>query len=584
MACPETGLIPLLLDITKNDKAVAREKALGALTNLAIAPENKVTIASLDFGLLSLLREILNDCDDATRLKALNLLLNLSNCIENKAIIGSAEMGLLPLLVSAAQDSTSEEIKLKSVCTLDNLSRGVALNKELMVAPHLRLLPVLVEVLTKDSGETRLRAANCIINLSTAAENKALIASPELKLIPTLCDIMQNNMNDESLTLRLLAIINSLSCCTVGVRAILSDLYQLSPILHMMLNSESEAIRLKAVDVLWNMGEIGAGDADVGNALLTHAFLVHLLHILSQSDPDRSTWMTNSDCTAGTGAVAGAGTVNSKIMNFLMNLATYDDAVEPMKQAGVLDVVSPIATIESNGCEALKAMFVVAFLVGREESSRADVQQYFRQTTIDQLLTVFESILDLKDGDDYPFGTFCVRVAVQACLVISISDSNKAMLVNSSVLNLLRCTLEQFCANGPVLRGANGCSAGGGGNDVRTAEFAIEALLQLSCYFDNDDELQSQYMTQESGIFALMKELQCNSKLGFAAMRNVNQLLLRLQPLPARQLRRQVSSEILSKHVMISYSWHRDAQPELVKRLADELKSAGVDVWRDEVR
>ena len=41
-------------------------------------------------------------------------------------------------------------------------------------------------------------------------------------------------------------------------------------------------------------------------------------------------------------------------------------------------------------------------------------------------------------------------------------------------------------------------------------------------------------------------------------------------------------NSINAKHVMLSYCWNQTANPQHVKMLAKELKSLGVDVWRDE--
>lgn len=51
---------------------------------------------------------------------------------------------------------------------------------------------------------------------------------------------------------------------------------------------------------------------------------------------------------------------------------------------------------------------------------------------------------------------------------------------------------------------------------------------------------------------------------------------------PRVSVKRQASVVGRPRRVMVSYCWHPCAQPELVKRLASELRSLGYDVWRDE--
>jgi hypothetical protein len=116
-------------------------------------------------------------------------------------------------------------------------------------------------------------------------------------------------------------------------------------------------------------------------------------------------------------------------------------------------------------------------------------------------------------------------------MALSASDKNKGVLVDlPSLLNLTIRVLEMYRYD---LSGIPGCF--GGGDDAESAEAAIECLLQLSFYFESDEDLQSKYMTPDLGICDLLSALLSlppsrKAQLSSASKQSARNLLKRLTP------------------------------------------------------
>ena len=128
-----------------------------------------------------------------------------------------------------------------------------------------------------------------------------------------------------------------------------------------------------------------------------------------------------------------------------------------------------IISIKSNGIECLKAMFAIAFITGRDESNKDSKSILCEKPEISAgLVDILSNILDCKGGIDYRLGTFSVRLVLQACLVLSISEDNKKVLVKTPLIQMLVRVLNLFISNSPPIP-----SCGGGGADTESAELAI---------------------------------------------------------------------------------------------------------------
>ena len=172
---------------------------------------------------------------------------------------------------------------------------------------------------------------------------------------------------------------------------------------------------------------------------------------------------------------------------------------------------------------------------------------------------------------------FEIPSIVSAILALSTSDKNKGILVDMpSLLILIIRVLEMYRSD---LSGIENCF--GGGDDVESAEAAIECLLQLSFYFDSDEDLQSKYMTPDLGIIDLMTALLAlpssrKAQLSSASKQSTRSLIKRLKGCSSEV----ASSSGKSQHVMLSYAW--SASKARVTELQRQLMGHGYDVWRDE--
>ena len=295
----------------------------------------------------------------------------------------------------------------------------------------------------------------------------------------------------------------------------------------------------------------------------------------------------------------------SYCLSFLMNMAYYDSCVSPLMAAETLHVMEDIlATLEANGAESLKAMIVVGFLLGREESDNNMLQA--RPEIIELILQALKCSLCGQHGMGYRYGTFRLHLLLRACLVMAVSDSNKTQLASEWLVRLLKEELlDRYVQGKPaVTPPSDSVHRGEGGmDDVVAVELAIETLLQLSFLYDDNEALQQYLMTPAVGLLECMTALLSSTQAGRLnpqALRNADFLRSRLEVphAPPGSLKNSdegiegdgsgvgkggVDGDCRRSHIMLSYCWHEDARPELVKALAQQLREVhGYDVWRDE--
>jgi hypothetical protein len=556
-AAPELGLVPVLRDVLRDDRGDARQKALALLRNFAGAAENRAYLISGEVGLLRLMKDIIIDDVGKTRVTALSFLRNLAVSVQNREIMSSESLGLLSTLTKISQDSSAEGFAQASALIWQ---LSLFPSREIQWKPMQKMSLLLTDRTTQKEVRKRILETIDPLVHYDAGDAIPAIVNPEAGVIAALVKVVSDD-------------------------------------------EDAQDIRRSAVSCLWSLAENAFEYPTVPGELLRAGSHVAALTILAKAGPDRANWPDKS-----------ARGLFSETLTFLMNLASYEIAISPLKESGALDIVPKILMIESNGCQGLKAMFIVAFLVGRDEQSRSTASLlHARPDTIDQLVGVLGEVLDKKNGKDYTFGDFCLRVVLQACLAVSVSDSNKQVLVQGSLPSLLVRTLDLFASNSPRLSTSRG-TAGGGGDDAQSAELAIETLMQLSFAFDDDEELRQWLLVPDSGAAAVLHRLteSKDKKISVESLRNVNHLLRRVNGglcISKRKERKSFSSssdvaidgapssgpESVSinnhsvtaakpTHVMISYCWNAKAKPELVKLLAEMLRQKGLDVWRDEVR
>lgn len=499
---------------------------------------------------------------------------------------------------------------------------------------------------------------------------------PQFHLIPKLIHSLQFAFNDDEKYLILVFFHNLIAFSTHTIHLLTRPESRLLTVIALLLteNTPQKVIVTHyfhhIVSILWNISEMGDDD-DSEQIILTnlhkHTFLI-LQHLIEIQD----LWIISEQMKEPDPARLMISDRFSRLLNFFMNLASRDVSLSNLHQLGLVPVMIPIARDQRFGSNRLKAIFIISFLIGRREynelakpvSSPNDLQSRRKQLTpcvstasetgesfrhieledIETIIHVFELTLQGKGGDDYPAGTFCLRLIVKACLTISQSDSNKSLFLSTSIISLLLQVLSMFQGNEAEIP-----LCGGGGKDVLSAILAIDTLLHLSFAYENDQDLQEKYLknaffyhhskdvinatdgtTISEEVLALARELKEkaddpkmqilllliqlkeNSKLTATYHNKVKSLFNRLtatekigiehpsktlettspSPLVNASLRISTSTTQLSsslsptvqrpQHIMLSYCWKASAQPELVKRLHAELAVKGYNVWRDE--
>lgn len=305
---------------------------------------------------------------------------------------------------------------------------------------------------------------------------------------------------------------------------------------------------------------------------------------------------------------------------FLQSICRFRCVAAEAKILGGREILEPLILVPPSISSNLYifASFAVAFISGRDEAVLKSSKEASRSLSLLQqhpeivaeILTVMNNTMSGKAGEGCEFGVFQMNVILSAIVALSISDSNKAILVKTDILSPILKALRAYRDNDPPFQGYNSFhwldSAGGGGSDVEAASRAVEALLQLSFHFDSDQALVEQFMPPALGISTLLRDIllhRPHAMLDTEMKSNIGILLQRLSapsPSPSPAASSTSTSSTTSststanmasiksggtivpvdRHVMISYAW--GTKKEIVVAFAAELRRAGFEVWRDE--
>ena len=176
-----------------------------------------------------------------------------------------------------------------------------------------------------------------------------------------------------------------------------------------------------------------------------------------------------------------------------------------------------------------------------------------------------------------------VLTALQALAELSCSDGNKVIMGSVRIVQLLARSLRLFVESKPALT-LGSSEAGGGGEDIPSARYAVSALAQLSFLHESDVSLPT-LMPPDLQLPSLLEAFALSSKdIGDDARLQARSLARRLTPktLDSCVPSTQTAASHQRKHVMLSYCWADTAKPELVRDMGLLLQAQGIDVWRDE--
>ncbi len=140
-------------------------------------------------------------------------------------------------------------------------------------------------------------------------------------------------------------------------------------------------------------------------------------------------------------------------MEFLMYISRHSTTTAVLKESNLIPVLHIILTHANAGSNSIKALLALMFLSGKDEKASESAQfMKLKPNAIECLLKVFESIVNVQDGDGYTFGVFSLKLIVQACLYLATSDSKKGLLMRTNILTLLYAALELFITDAEPLK------------------------------------------------------------------------------------------------------------------------------------
>jgi len=186
------------------------------------------------------------------------------------------------------------------------------------------------------------------------------------------------------------------------------------------------------------------------------------MDILHEAGPDPTQWK---------------GQTASWCVGFLMNIAQSDDAVPTLRQAGVVELLAPLLTLDHY--QSLKAAMAVTFVCRYDEGDETYDLLRKTENVIPKIISLLHNTLSGRGGNGYKYGVFTLRSSV-GCIssLASGPDFMKERVATAPVFESLLRVLSDFCVNG----GTPGAIVGGGRDDALSATLAMRALQSLTAH------------------------------------------------------------------------------------------------------
>ena len=194
--------------------------------------------------------------------------------------------------------------------------------------------------------------------------------------------------------------------------------------------------------------------------LLESGALAPLMDILHEAGPDPTQWK---------------GQTASWCVGFLMNIAQSDEAVPGLREAGVVELLAPLLTLDHY--QSLKAAMAITFVCRYDEGDETYDLLRKTENVIPKITQLLHNTLSGKGGNGYKYGVFTLRSSV-GCIsaLASGPDFMKERIATKPVFESLLQVLSDFCVDG----GTPGAIVGGGRDDTLSATLAVRALQSLT--------------------------------------------------------------------------------------------------------
>lgn len=461
-------------------------------------------------------------------------------------------------------------------------------------SPELGLLKELALVIKEDKGEARRSSFTCLINISQDGTAKVNMSDPSVGVIEASVQTAREAINGTTIINEDIlesAVIVPSNCANTDGTA--KHLYSASTNLaslakQLLMTTSARFIRL-GIKLLTNSFGFPS------SAFLVPSFLAEkipdtVMDVLNRAMKDSSAW--------------GSDSYGSWSITFFRNFCFHRDAALYVKNMpNFLSLLQSVEQKMPSRFYKIVYFFVMTLICGRDEVVSGAKQSVLQsnQSILKDILAVFSNAVTGQKADDYSYDMFKIPLLINAIRVLAVSDNNKKVMVtNPDLLSLLITVLKRFANNEEAFSGKTNfgtvLSIGGGGEDVTSAEMAVETLCQLSYTFDRDEDLINNFLKPDKEISQLITKLLDTKKLSDDSKGQLMSLDRRVNPnkkvavtiaatpvqksAPADTAHNDDNNTQPSKHIMISYSW-KVGKP-LVESLQKSLQSLGLDVWRDE--
>jgi hypothetical protein len=169
--------------------------------------------------------------------------------------------------------------------------------------------------------------------------------------------------------------------------------------------------------------------------LLESGALAPLMDILHEAGPDPTQWK---------------GQTASWCVRFLMNIAQSDEAVPSLREAGVVELLAPLLTLDHY--QSLKAAMAVTFVCRYDEGDECYDLLRKTENVIPKIISLLHNTLSGRGGNGYKYGVFTLRSSV-GCIAALASGPEfmKERIATGPVYESLVRVVTDFCVEGGML-------------------------------------------------------------------------------------------------------------------------------------
>lgn len=411
-------------DLRSDDEEIVAH-ALDELWNLVMVHQAVSQMSSSASGVLAALRDLLRDSEDRSlQMKILTILYNLSGNYTDH--MGSAELDLLPVLVDLmqSQDSTARQVTLSVVWNMSAEFRNVAY---LGNAAH-GLFPLLKGLCSPSSCSNKKHQAfalNTLSNFAITSEYKEYIGSEEYGLFPV--------------------------------------------VKQLVLDSEDPQLQARAIGMIWDL-------------CLCYNSIQYLLQSCGDlqfvqdhlSAPLRSELRKNA-------------------LIALMVVSRHPAAAKVLAGSGLLSLLPPMMLQTQPPVDRMRAAMLMVCIRGSVDEQHATAPGVLAAHP--ELATLFLSIttntLSGLGGSGYDFGNFDLCVLMAAACHFSSNAIDRVLLLTAvpqftAIVGQVIMSFAEESASIPNRQLHNGANVGGGVDDVESAERALQTVMHLVQFDQND--------------------------------------------------------------------------------------------------